>query len=899
MKTPLFFNRTKEACAHHNSKSHWSLFIFIGTLLGILCVSTSAKEYGDDYALDTPLEKFEYLVHELNYRRRLQFLFPNPQSIFYGLNIGYVQTSAGGLSFQRRDLVVISNPTLITSRVYDSKQRENNGFGPGWRLNLLETIEREGNSVIHIDGAGARHRFQHQSRALFVPTNEAPETHGSTLAFIGDAAIVRNTNGEIRQFERVGGTNTYVMVRRVPPNGESITYDFIEQRLNRVAVQGREILQVEWSGDRIVSIKDRSGREVRYEYDDLGRLSRAIDLNHQIWKYEYDTNSRLNHALYPDGKTYLSIEYDPSDRVAKLIGAREFSYRYFDNVTVVMEPDGHEHRFVKDKRGITVGYRSNRGSHWHISMDESGRLAEFERNNRNFKFGYEDTIWNTLEHPDGTLTFHYDERERFVGTSGERIRGEGITQNVDYEDDGKTVSIQDELNKSTYLLDESKRISEVRLHGIVYRVERNVKGFITNISMNDDKLELTRNEQGRIESALYPHGTISKYGYDGLGNRNVVDFSNGARILLDFDGRGNIVGVADVSALGERLMQSYSIDPKNRVTNIEFDGGVNLAVQYDYAGRPTIFEIDGKLIEIDYYANGEIARLRSGQNSWSPISELNASEFYSFEVNPRIILHNERKIDWRTQPYYRLIEFPVGSFDAKIVRVENDAIPGYTDANLMRSTIQSWMNGDIGANFERPSNPIFQPLEYESTNCCTPCPVPELCGYQCTTYFLAPGEYTCQCQLFDPCSLPAPNYCTRCSTTDSDTKDEAKRSVSGALTSAEYAQREEIFLNNCPNPYINDSNWEAADYQQCVKLEGYSNETIYAGHTHPKYDWERDRHEWVYCKSTKETFISSRGIVNELNRINNECSNADISVGNKVPLLLRTTTGTIKKCGSK
>lgn len=77
------------------------------------------------------LDYYAYLLEELDQRRRLQFLLPNPQSIFDGLAIGYVQTSAGNLTFERRDLVVLGVETVVASRVYDSRFDSDMGFGSG------------------------------------------------------------------------------------------------------------------------------------------------------------------------------------------------------------------------------------------------------------------------------------------------------------------------------------------------------------------------------------------------------------------------------------------------------------------------------------------------------------------------------------------------------------------------------------------------------------------------------------------------------------------------------------------------------------------------------------------------------------------------------------------------
>lgn len=52
------------------------------------------------------LEKYATVVAELSERRRLNVLFPNPQSIFDGMQVGFVNVGTGNLSFKRHDMVV-------------------------------------------------------------------------------------------------------------------------------------------------------------------------------------------------------------------------------------------------------------------------------------------------------------------------------------------------------------------------------------------------------------------------------------------------------------------------------------------------------------------------------------------------------------------------------------------------------------------------------------------------------------------------------------------------------------------------------------------------------------------------------------------------------------------------
>ena len=94
----------------------------------------------------------------------MNVLFPNPQTLFDGLQAGFVNVGAGNLTFLRRDLVTRANGPLVFARVYDSRLAEDGDFGPGWRLSLSEELHIGEANVAYVDGSG--------SRRLFVPGSD-------------------------------------------------------------------------------------------------------------------------------------------------------------------------------------------------------------------------------------------------------------------------------------------------------------------------------------------------------------------------------------------------------------------------------------------------------------------------------------------------------------------------------------------------------------------------------------------------------------------------------------------------------------------------------------------------------------------------------------------------------
>lgn len=99
-----------------------SLRLLIGVVF-LLSASTASDSFA---AIDAPvndesLAHFAKLVKETEIRRRVNVLYPNPQSIFDGLQIGYVSVRHGNLTFRRRDIVSGTNALARIVRIYDSR----------------------------------------------------------------------------------------------------------------------------------------------------------------------------------------------------------------------------------------------------------------------------------------------------------------------------------------------------------------------------------------------------------------------------------------------------------------------------------------------------------------------------------------------------------------------------------------------------------------------------------------------------------------------------------------------------------------------------------------------------------------------------------------------------------
>ena len=76
-------------------------------------------------------ENVRGFLNDLSARRRTTTMFPNPQSVFAGVQENFVNTSTGALTFLVRDLVRVGGMPIVMGRVYDSTLTGGSDFGPG------------------------------------------------------------------------------------------------------------------------------------------------------------------------------------------------------------------------------------------------------------------------------------------------------------------------------------------------------------------------------------------------------------------------------------------------------------------------------------------------------------------------------------------------------------------------------------------------------------------------------------------------------------------------------------------------------------------------------------------------------------------------------------------------
>ena len=360
------------------------------------------------------------LIDELGLRRRVNVLYPNPQSLFDGLQVGFVNVGTGNLTFLRRDIVFRKHGPIVFGRVYDARINANADLCPRWRLSLAEELDISKDGIItYVDGFGGRHVFRRDS-GRHMPSPPNP-WHADTAIEVKDRDVVlTQSDGTIRSFTPHGkDTGRFVIASLKTSHGLDIQFSYVNDLLAEVTNEGELLFVLSRDRDgRVARVTDGHGRFVRYSYTAAGKLKDVYDLAGNVWWHEYNGEGHLEAAIGPNQRAYLRVRYDQAGRVVESNFGRQYSYAYGTNQTTVTEGTGEVHTFSQNDSGMTVKYRST-SHYWEVELDTANRVQSMSSPGRTIHYTYR---------PDGKVSTTRDS-----AATGE--------QKFDYDAQGRLTSI--------------------------------------------------------------------------------------------------------------------------------------------------------------------------------------------------------------------------------------------------------------------------------------------------------------------------------------------------------------------------------------------------------------------------------------------------------------------------
>ncbi|MXW21171.1 MAG: RHS repeat protein [Gammaproteobacteria bacterium] len=723
-------------------------------------LSSGASPNGEQLAF------YATLVKETELRRRVNVLFPNPQSIFDGLQAGYVGVRNGNLTFRRRDIVA-GHSLAIFSRVYDSRIQYTRDFGPGWRLAWAEEITAGDGGLIYTDGTGARHVFRLASRretgnlpeALLsdmaihfgtngsresakVPSNSeiytaypaTPQFAATTITITGSLAVLHNgivTRIFKQHLDTTGAPGERVfLLSQVNTSNQTMMLSYRDGLIDAVSDPNGPVFSITRNRlGRVLSAQDHSGRSVSFAYDSNGRLTEAWDIGGNAWTYEYSPHGKLARVIGPNGKDVLRVTYDLMGRVVESESGRKYSLAYDAYETIVTEGTGHTHVFGHSAAGITDRFESTNGVWWRLTLDERNHVTGVRSSSGayDYSYGSKGEIQQAIEASSaGTRNLIFD-----YNSSGEITRvstGTGLSTAIDYA--GGLKQMTGTEDPFVFELLPSRKIAFAHRNDTFISADYDSNGYLTALRNDAGVVTFDRDDKGRVSQIHYANGEVNQYSYDDLGNRSSVNFGSGGAVRYKHDPSGNLVEVTVTELNGEVRRQTVQIGDMNQVESITYHGADKLDIDYDSMGRAINFKMGADDVSVEYEGPDRIGRIysRITGESWSPSTETDKSSGEVIADGRLDVILGDS--DGPTQPDYGILGFADINFQPVARDPMEIGVPGLREARQFLAVAEPLLLSDnysAMTSFEKPSNPVFQPLEYRSTNCCIWLPTGEHC----------------------------------------------------------------------------------------------------------------------------------------------------------------------------
>ncbi|WP_152967808.1 DNRLRE domain-containing protein, partial [Oxobacter pfennigii] len=306
---------------------------------------------------------------------------------------GYVNDYTGNLVFIHNDISMNGNRMPVTiNHVYNSNDKDTNiGYGPGWRLNLTQSIKWEtisgANYFTHIDEDGTKHFYKYNSeKGHYI--DDAGTDFILTVSGSGTSTIhtIKDKDGNKLNFDYYGILKTIE-----DKNGNKITLTHnSDGRLIRVEDGAGRAIILNYNVDKyLIDITDPAGRRTDFRYT-VNRLTSII--------YSYENNNIMEGAI-----------------------RTTFAYDGVYNLTSATNYDGYKmvySYYDTSASGSVLAYRVKKvqETHTNFSSSESGQIL-------NISYGKNTT----------TFTDH-----------------KGRTNIYQFNHIGNTVSIKDADNNGSY-----------------------------------------------------------------------------------------------------------------------------------------------------------------------------------------------------------------------------------------------------------------------------------------------------------------------------------------------------------------------------------------------------------------------------------------------------------------
>jgi len=495
-----------------------------------------------------------------------------------------VYLATGQFNWVDTDIILKGRPQIEINRSYQSNDPRDGYFGNGWS-------------------------FDHD-RSLTLVTDCSIIENGACVGLkyimrLGNGKRYEFTGGRIRvDCGNIGcGPTTYIYPS-VAPRG---IFKTIERQVDGTV----KLVSLDSSYDlydsqgRLISVVDRNGNTINYQYSGQGILSRVEDTNGRFLDFSHNSAGRVSSITDHAARTW-SYEYDANGSLISVIdplgGVMSYQYQAYS-------PTGD----------ANVYYQLTR-----ITDPDNVVVS---------KITYNATRVRTYTEGENTYTYSYDTANS-IATKRDSV---GSVWRSKYNQDGLYIEKTDPLNRTVvYQRDVNGLVTRTTDElGNQFNAAFDSLGRRTSSTDPLDRItlwEYTVNDPWPVKLTS-PSGRVIALEYDNKGNPTKITDASGAITQLEYNAQGDLTALVD--AAGSRSEISYTDiglpsqykDPLGRITLLEYDNlgrllkttnpeGETRQTGYDDLDRATA-ETDGlnQITNFEYTAAGRLLDVIDANNN--------------------------------------------------------------------------------------------------------------------------------------------------------------------------------------------------------------------------------------------------------------------------------------------
>ncbi|MFJ6855053.1 putative T7SS-secreted protein [Streptomyces sp. NPDC091271] len=574
-----------------------------------------------------------------------------------------IDVATGRMLLPQTDIVLPGSLPLVFERVFDSSHRAGRWFGTGWSSTVDQRLEIDAEGVVYSCNEGSLLAYPH-------PATGAPvmPTHGRRwpLDRVQDGYTITDPEtGQVRHFVDQPSGELALLAQIDDHNGRWIAFEYDEAgaptsivhhggyHLKLTTQEGRvtalhlagaapdgtdqEILRYGYTDGHLTTVTNSSGKPLRFDCDELGRITAWTDTNGSRYEYVYDEHDRCIYQTGTNGHLEAHFTWDDTDpatglRMTSMTDSLGHTTRYVINaraqVVSEIDPLGAVTRYEHDRYHRLLSTTDPLGHVSRSEYDEAGRPTVVERpDGRQTRAEY-DVLGLPVRiiGTDGNVTRQsFDMRGNRAAVTGPT----GATTYYTHDKAGHLLRVTDSSGNSSAI-----RCDKAGLHisitdplGAITRYRRDAFG--RPVSVVDELGAVTRFEwtvEGKIARRWDADGSEQCWSYDGEGNCvshtdalggvtgfEYTDFDllvgrtdpDGARYEFRYDSNLRLTQVANPQG----LTWTYAYDPVGRIIReTDFDHRT-IVHAYDPAGRLTAQTNGlGQTIRFEHNDLGQVVR---------------------------------------------------------------------------------------------------------------------------------------------------------------------------------------------------------------------------------------------------------------------------------------------------